>query len=1412
MEESKSSIVDNKLFFAGKMNLDLTPELQKNGEYGAALNINPVNYSGGFVGTLTNVTGNEEVNYTFTGLTANPFIKVVGSKLDEKRRRVYYLIYAQNAGSDQYAYIVYYSYDTQDITTVFSSSNLLEFDPNFTISDVNIIYDDELGDTLMWVDRNTEPKRYNVTAGDNRFNNYTAATTGFTVGDIVFANGDESISAIRQFIPCRALTTTNDYPAIDYTTGELDTVDWETLPVGQCYPPFLVDTLFYQKVPSPYWSPNGTFRYDDGTEEVEGVATFLRRKSYQFAYAYIYFDGSLSEVSPFSESVLSQELTSAIFTIGEVTANPDYPTPSGIDVKVPIHSFRYTDVDDVASVTEFPHVMIARVKLLIREVPTDRTPTDWLEWLDIPYDELYKYNLSSSNISEGFPVAGDAGTYYYDWFSGSYSSAPSGETSQITTITARYDGTQTLIPVDVKWASTNSYASPKKANSQDISENRTVMGGTTDGMNVSRDVVSSISDNISLDLFTQTPNISVNPTQTEINKYNTSTTSQSYNSGTGLYTGVFDLQVPLVIVNFDILFQVDFTLEWKTIQSGTVTSITLYNIQTSVSGIPDEFATYKEFLESTINDQTPFTAIVDDATGELTITRVFSSTFSNAYDVDIVSNVGFFSVDTYLPFRTYKNHSTQQFGFVFRDELGRPTPVITGDWATLYIPHFINQTNQPQIYGGWIKGISNFTTPPEARVMDIVRKRSESFQNFIQFALSSSNTVQENWNWDRPYVIGFENLEIDDSVPSVIPSNKNLYISLNSVNGGDGNAYNSLFDSDILSFLPQEGDVLRFLYRTDQDGIIIEEYNASFNISKYDDRTNTIVINFEDLEENEPDLAAYLEGFITVSFEWTVRVLCEVIQKPTQSDNEFYWETSAQLSCTDGAVDIDGTAFQGNITIFGDTYLKLRGYCVTYNSENPAISFFINFVLQDLNFNDFAPTWNTGQGRPNKQVRSLRRGQNEYVEVTRDNLLRYSEQSIQNTDIRRYNLFYDENIQEVDNVYGRIEKIDADGDVLNIYQEDKMSRVLVGRSVTTELSGDQRIIASQNNVFSDVIYNSFSGGISIDGDSFTKSGYQKYFTDSKRGKVYRQSMDGVTPISEVGMSGYFKDIFRKVRNSFTTPVVRGIVDERTDEYILSITYSEAVDVEVVSANSGIFTFQKPDSAVGFITFGEGQLILIDPSALTTKYSPSELAIAENETAAGVITVSQNPLDLLVPGDIVRASIPKNETLVYSERTKGWTTFLGYTAEWLESGIQSYHTFFNGEMWFHDLGNTDYNTFFGTLQDSSVVVYGNKAPELTKYWRNISAKTKAQNIEIGEGGITTSEEQVSHLPATMFENREGSQHAPFLGEGTGTNVNIGDKLRGRWVKTLITLPSDAEDNQEFKLFGVAFISGESGLTY
>src|SRR5690606_14746809 len=111
---------------------------------------------------------------------------------------------------------------------------------------------------------------------------------------------------------------------------------------GEVYSPYLVPTMFYQKPIAPYFSPNTKYNYDEeGDEGVSGVATFLRRRSFQFRYKYVYFDGQESEWSPISEAVFSNEPTSAISTNnGSVTVDIDFPTPKSISVRLPIVALR----------------------------------------------------------------------------------------------------------------------------------------------------------------------------------------------------------------------------------------------------------------------------------------------------------------------------------------------------------------------------------------------------------------------------------------------------------------------------------------------------------------------------------------------------------------------------------------------------------------------------------------------------------------------------------------------------------------------------------------------------------------------------------------------------------------------------------------------------------------------------------------------------------------------------------------------------------------------------------------------------------------------------------------------------------------------------------------------------------------
>ena len=72
-------------------------------------------------------------------------------------------------------------------------------------------------------------------------------------------------------------------------------------------------------------------------------------------------------------------------------------------------------------------------------------------------------------------------------------------------------------------------------------------------------------------------------------------------------------------------------------------------------------------------------------------------------------------------------------------------------------------------------------------------------------------------------------------------------------------------------------------------------------------------------------------------------------------------------------------------------------------------------------------------------------------------------------------------------------------------------------------------------------------GISTDPRSFAVNGYRKYFTDRDQNVVCRLSMDGITVISDYGMTDFFRD-----KLSTATSNIRGGWDAHNKQYVLTI--------------------------------------------------------------------------------------------------------------------------------------------------------------------------------------------------------------------------------------------------------------------
>ena len=143
------------------------------------------------------------------------------------------------------------------------------------------------------------------------------------------------------------------------------------------------------------------------------------------------------------------------------------------------------------------------------------------------------------------------------------------------------------------------------------------------------------------------------------------------------------------------------------------------------------------------------------------------------------------------------------------------------------------------------------------------------------------------------------------------------------------------------------------------------------------------------------------------------------------------------------------------------------------------------------------------------------------------------------------------NYKNCETSFGEIFILDGrQTDVLTL-QEDKISYVLAGKNLLSDSTGGGAV-TSVPEVLGTQIARTEKYGISFNPESYVQWGYDRYFTDSKRGAVIQikgdsYSSDQLRIISESGMRTWFRDLFNE---SFSTQKL-GAFDPYMNEYVLS---------------------------------------------------------------------------------------------------------------------------------------------------------------------------------------------------------------------------------------------------------------------
>ena len=143
------------------------------------------------------------------------------------------------------------------------------------------------------------------------------------------------------------------------------------------------------------------------------------------------------------------------------------------------------------------------------------------------------------------------------------------------------------------------------------------------------------------------------------------------------------------------------------------------------------------------------------------------------------------------------------------------------------------------------------------------------------------------------------------------------------------------------------------------------------------------------------------------------------------------------------------------------------------------------------------------------------------------------------------------NYKNLETSFGGIYVMDGRQTDVLVLQEDKISYVLADKNLLSDSTGGG-VVASVPEVLGTQIARSEKYGISFNPESYVQWGYDRFFTDVKRGAVIQlrgdsYAQDQLKVISEMNMRTWFRDEFN---SSFNTQKL-GAFDPYMNEYVLS---------------------------------------------------------------------------------------------------------------------------------------------------------------------------------------------------------------------------------------------------------------------
>jgi hypothetical protein len=260
---------------------------------------------------------------------------------------------------------------------------------------------------------------------------------------------------------------------------------------------------------------------------------------------------------------------------------------------------------------------------------------------------------------------------------------------------------------------------------------------------------------------------------------------------------------------------------------------------------------------------------------------------------------------------------------------------------------------------------------------------------------------------------------------------------------------------------------------------------------------------------------------------------------PIESDANIYYEGSDSYPITNGNHISGGSSGDIDQDIAGGVSGEVNlSFFNCFSFGNGAESYKIRDSLA-------APSFRLGE-------RTTAVSEQDFKEAHRFADITYSGIYNADTNVNRLNEFNlgTANFKELEKSFGPIRVLDArQTDILTL-QEDKISYVLSSKTLLSSPSGGGNVAAIPE-VLGNQIARIEKYGISNNPESFVSWGFDKFFTDTKRGAVLQLKGSGqaeqLKVISDTGMGSWFRDYFILTPNTQKL----GGYDPYMNEYVLS---------------------------------------------------------------------------------------------------------------------------------------------------------------------------------------------------------------------------------------------------------------------